>query len=164
MWCVVRRPPGYGCQLEECPRGDDPLTTGQSDEKQELYCQCAGTCSGSLKLKFRDEVTAEIANNANAQAIADALEALSTVGDVTVTLATGAALCTAAGNSAVVTFLADHGDLPAIKVHRFPRAASPRRLHRLRRVAHRCSLTSHGASTSPHLTKLLHVLVRLVWM
>lgn len=29
---------GGDCSLRECPRGDDPLTTGQEDEVQVVYC------------------------------------------------------------------------------------------------------------------------------
>ena len=44
---------GVHCEYLKCPSGDDPLTTGQADEVQEIFCQCGTTCSGNFRLKFK---------------------------------------------------------------------------------------------------------------
>ena len=39
MGCMCDFPwTGYDCSQRECPRGDDPLTTGQGDEVQLVEC------------------------------------------------------------------------------------------------------------------------------
>ena len=55
--------------------GDDPNTTGQSDETQTIFCSAEG---GTFKLSFRGETTISIAYNAAAATIESALEALYT--------------------------------------------------------------------------------------
>eukprot|EP00753_Platysulcus_tardus_P000084 PLAT10071.2.p1 GENE.PLAT10071.2~~PLAT10071.2.p1 ORF type:complete len:670 (-),score=206.73 PLAT10071.2:72-2081(-) len=104
---------GYDCSLRACASGDDPQTTGQLDEIQELTCSCPVTCSGSFTLSFRGRQTAAIQYNANAAAVEAALEALSTIEDVTVTNGDGS-VCTAGGSTTVVTFTHNPGNLPAM--------------------------------------------------
>ncbi len=41
---------GYDCRLRECPRGDDPLTTGQVNEVQLVECRSS---TGSFVLFYK---------------------------------------------------------------------------------------------------------------
>jgi hypothetical protein len=41
---------GFDCSLRKCPSGDDPLTTGQVNEKQLIRCLAS---TGSLVLYYR---------------------------------------------------------------------------------------------------------------
>ena len=37
---------GHDCSVPDCPKGDDPTTTGQVDEVQVIECGCEADCSG----------------------------------------------------------------------------------------------------------------------
>ena len=104
---------GYDCSVRTCAFGDDPVTTGQDDEVQEVTCTCDGTCAGGLAFSFRGEVTEVVAYNANAATVEAALEQLSTVGDISVSL-TGS-LCDDGSNALSVTFLTEPGDVPPLR-------------------------------------------------
>ncbi|CAM9541707.1 unnamed protein product, partial [Phaeothamnion confervicola] len=73
---------GFDCSLRQCPRGDDPLTTGQVNEVQLVVCQAT---AGFFSLYYEDRVSRPIAFDADADAVAAALEAISVVPDVAVT-------------------------------------------------------------------------------
>eukprot|EP00501_MAST-03F_sp_TOSAG23-6_P000411 GSMAST32.ASY1.ANO1.423.1 assembled CDS len=110
---------GVHCEKRNCPSGDDPLTTGQVDEVQELYCACPDTCSGTFRLSFRGVTTDDISYDANAATIEAELEKLETINDVTVTLEfSSPKVCTNLGSSTAITFLTEHGDLPALRMMR----------------------------------------------
>eukprot|EP00941_MAST-03F_sp_MAST-3F-sp1_P004447 g4447.t1 len=110
---------GVHCNQKLCPTGDDPLTTGQVDEIQEIFCVCPDICSGSFRLSFRGETTKDILYSADAAAVEAALEALQTINDVSVTIeAGGSTVCQNLGGMTSVTFLTEHGDLPAMRVMR----------------------------------------------
>lgn len=86
---------------------------------QELECSCGvGDCSGSFRLSFRGQLTTALAPEADDADIEAALEALSSIGDVAVTLATGTQGVCEPSNTASVQFLTEHGDLPPIRVVR----------------------------------------------
>ena len=126
---------GYDCALLTCALGDDPGTTGQAFETQQLSCESTG---GAFALTFRRATTAPIAYDAGAAALEAALEALATVGDVVVRTTSGScsddassteAACVAAaetwtadtavcGASAAattsVTFRSDLGNVPPL--------------------------------------------------
>ena len=53
---------GYDCSLKECPRGDDPHTTGQQNEKVKAACRADG---GSVVFSFRGESSAPIPHDAS---------------------------------------------------------------------------------------------------
>ena len=110
---------GYDCSERVCISGDDPMTGGQVDEIQDINCLCgSGECSGSFRLSFRGQLTTAIAPEADESDVEAALEALSTIGDVTVTLDNGAQGVCDPSNTASVQFLTEHGDLPLIRVVR----------------------------------------------
>ena len=110
---------GYDCSERECPRGDDPLTAGV-DEVQLLTCDCGepGGCgNGTIALAFRGQRTAPIPADATAELLEFHLERLSTLGDVDVAYYGGGldgSLCSDAGTTAAITFLATRGDPPAL--------------------------------------------------
>merc|ERR1711871_1278249 len=106
---------GYDCSQRVCPYGDDPLTTGQNDEVQNLFCKCDG-CSGTFSLTFRGEETAQIANDADSATVKAALEALDGVREVTVAFDAGTTVCSAAGTLSTVTFTRNTGNLPLMSV------------------------------------------------
>ncbi len=52
---------GYDCSQRRCPRGDDPLTAGQSDEVQLLSCSCPNDeCVGDMTLSFYGQASPRI--------------------------------------------------------------------------------------------------------
>jgi hypothetical protein len=104
---------GYDCSLRECPRGDDPNTLNDAIEVQLIQCIANG---GIFQLSFRDEITGDIAFNANDASIKAALEALETIGTVQVTLFNGMTACSTTGNTLIaVEFSTELGDLPSLK-------------------------------------------------
>lgn len=106
---------GYDCSLRTCPTGDDPMTSGQLDEVQDLYCEDDG--DGYLKLTFREATTTTIAASATVATLQAALEALPTVQKVKVlNLNTTDSVCSVGGQLLRVSFLAAHGDLPLLEL------------------------------------------------
>eukprot|EP00940_MAST-03C_sp_MAST-3C-sp2_P001904 g1904.t1 len=110
---------GYDCSLRTCPRGDDPLTTGQVDEVQDVTCDGA---SGSFALKFRSHYTGSInAATAIPSDVQAALEAIPSLHRVSVAHPTASGrgasdlVCAGGGRTFEVTFLTEHGDVPLIR-------------------------------------------------
>eukprot|EP00981_Chlorochromonas_danica_P010283 scaffold3079_cov187-Ochromonas_danica.AAC.10 len=90
---------GYDCSLMVCPTGDDPLTTGQSNEQQILSCTADVNGGGSIVLTFREQSTTTLLPSATTAQVQAALEALSSIEVVSVeTVNAGAtdSLCLAA--------------------------------------------------------------------
>lgn len=94
--CVCDHPwTGYDCSQRECPRGDDPLTTGQRDAVQLIECNTTfrtqylklhatnptALDSGSFALRYGGEYTRPMAHNATADTLRKRLRALAGVGD-----------------------------------------------------------------------------------
>ncbi|DAZ99520.1 TPA: hypothetical protein N0F65_005392 [Lagenidium giganteum] len=103
---------GYDCSLYECPRGDDPYTSGDTIEKQLL--QCVAT-SGTLVLSFRDAATPPLPYDVDAPTLQAALQALPTIGDVRVTYMGGTTACSTNNVLIIVELLTALGDLPPIR-------------------------------------------------
>ncbi|CAM9386537.1 unnamed protein product [Pylaiella littoralis] len=103
---------GHDCSQLECPRGDDPFTTGQQNEKLRIVCEAD---SGSFVFFFRGVSSADIPFNASYGYVEELLEEMNTVTDVRVSMVgTTGAVC--GQDEEVVTeveFLQDFGDLPA---------------------------------------------------
>jgi hypothetical protein len=72
---------GPDCQLRTCPKGDDPITTGQLDEKQVIRCS---STNGTFTLNFKGETTASIDATDPFLVLQTKLEALTTVRSVTI--------------------------------------------------------------------------------
>ncbi|EGZ19943.1 hypothetical protein PHYSODRAFT_312849 [Phytophthora sojae] len=110
---------GHDCSLRSCPTGDDPMTLRQQNEVQTLVCKGS---SGFFNLKFRDAATPQLPFNVPAAALASALEALTTIGKVSVTYSTdtnavtGSPACNAAGSNTMrIEFLTNFGNLPPLR-------------------------------------------------
>lgn len=101
---------GYDCSRRTCMTGQDPHADALVDEVQTVSCTLA---AGTFTLTFREQTTDAIAFNADADAVRTALEALDSVGWLTVTQANGAA-CDAGSYDTVITFRSEQGDLPAV--------------------------------------------------
>lgn len=108
----------YDCSRRSCPRGDDPLTTGQVDEIQELTCDAS---SGTFALQFRDAYTVTLdASSALPVDVKNALDAISTIHEVDVQHVASSGLgstdlvCGAGGRTIEITFLTEHSDLPLL--------------------------------------------------
>lgn len=110
---------GFDCSRDECPRGDDPMTTGQVDEVQVVTCQMASPMSTAhFTFTLDGRTTVQIPTTAGAMAVKTALTAIA--GDVSVVRASvgsDEAFCTAAGQLHSVTFIQRHGDVPALRVN-----------------------------------------------
>lgn len=109
---------GVDCSLRQCAYGDDPITTGQVDEVQALSCLCDG-CTGSFTLSFRGEATRPHDSAAETAAtLRAALEALSTIREVAVTLdgSSNGEICNSDGVSVMITFTLEHGDVPPLRL------------------------------------------------
>jgi hypothetical protein len=108
---------GYDCSLRTCPFGDDPNSSGQVDEKQEIKC-IDQALDGNLVLSFRQANTDPIPAAATRAQVKAALEAIATIDKVAVdfgTLTSIDQLCDPTGQTSFfVTFLTEHGDLPLI--------------------------------------------------
>ncbi|CAM9423451.1 unnamed protein product, partial [Choristocarpus tenellus] len=115
---------GPSCQLRSCPTGDDPLTGTEEDpdgeqynEQQEVTCTATG---GVFTLAFRHFTTIEIAYDASADKIVDALEDLPSIyssydSAISVQFATTETeACVSSGHTWTVEFLQDFGDLPLL--------------------------------------------------
>jgi hypothetical protein len=122
---------GWDCALRRCPRGDDPMTVGQSDERQLLRCDLspnAGSGAARFTLSFRGATTRPFGAGATADVLQAALEELPTIGRVGVAYSSGSTLCDnsfasvaapsvpPSGNIVTITFLTEHGDVPSLVV------------------------------------------------
>uniref|UniRef100_A0A7S3UXS1 EGF-like domain-containing protein n=1 Tax=Aplanochytrium stocchinoi TaxID=215587 RepID=A0A7S3UXS1_9STRA len=67
---------GYDCSIRECPKGDDPMTTGQADEVQLFQCIAS---TGSFTLTWKEATSEPIPVTASITTFLKALLAMSTV-------------------------------------------------------------------------------------
>lgn len=118
---------GWNCQKRVCPAGDDPLTTGQTDEVQLLRCDLnpndPANVGDRFTLSFRGIVTRPFPPSASAADIRALLEELPNIGGVSVSFSRGISFCNAdfsgvnpSGNVISITFLTEHGDVPSLLV------------------------------------------------
>jgi hypothetical protein len=108
---------GYDCTLRTCPHGDDPLTIHQADEIQTIVCQDADL-TGTVLFTFRDVQGVALQATASAAQIKANLQAISTVGIVSVETFNPSSpdqMCTTTGNTMMITFKTQHGDLPPLQ-------------------------------------------------
>ncbi|KAA0149612.1 hypothetical protein FNF29_05824 [Cafeteria roenbergensis] len=110
---------GYDCSMQLCPRGDDPMTSGQEHEVQLLNCTMAAPSAATyFSVTLDGEATTQIPTNGEASTLRDALAAV--VGTVSVSRAPVGAtttLCSPAGELHLVTFVQRHGDVPAMRIN-----------------------------------------------
>jgi hypothetical protein len=108
---------GYDCSLRTCPAGDDPTTAGQVDEVQSFTCEhLSGT--PEFQLQFRRKVTAPIAYDATAAEVEAALEALDSIGDLTVQFDDANTRVCSTGSTTTVTisYHSENGPLPPLEI------------------------------------------------
>lgn len=106
---------GFDCSQRECPRGDDPMTTGQVSEVQRLDCFCDG-CTGTFALTFRRRTTVNLTPGSSAATLKSALESLDTISGVTVNIGAGATLCGSPSVATLITFTLTPGDVPELQI------------------------------------------------
>jgi hypothetical protein len=109
---------GFDCSMRTCIKGDDPLTTGQLDEIQQIGCRADG---GSFTLSFKDITTSNIAWDASVADVKAAIVALRSVPDfgasnaISVSFSVGATACeNGSSNVMTITFSQLFGDLPLL--------------------------------------------------
>ncbi|KAG7376157.1 hypothetical protein PHYPSEUDO_014197 [Phytophthora pseudosyringae] len=105
---------GYDCSLKSCPKGDDPLTTGQKNEVQ--IVQCTGT-GGSFRVFFNGQ-DAEVPFDATLEDLEKILVTIKTLPVVEVTFGgTAKTVCSSTtANAIMIEFIQDFGPQPPIKV------------------------------------------------
>jgi len=102
----------YDCILRECPTGDDPLTTGQVNEKQLFKCTASG---GSFVLYYRGKPSDTIAYDATEDEVEAALTYINRLTEVDVSFGTGSAVCNADDiNVVTVEFTQNFGEQPPL--------------------------------------------------
>ena len=107
-------PYGYDKRLADSANSSIGESAAISLEVQSLLCLAS---SGTFQLSFRGETTEDIAYSATLFELESALEALSTIGDVTILASKsnqGNMVCHSGGNSMNVTFNTELGDVPLL--------------------------------------------------
>ncbi|RLN98141.1 hypothetical protein BBJ28_00002466 [Nothophytophthora sp. Chile5] len=100
-------------EVGSCPRGDDPLTTGQKNEVQVLQCTATG---GFFHLFFNGQGTT-VPFDATASQLEGMLGSLKTLSKVKVTYTgTATTLCSTTSNAVLIEFVQAFGPQPPIKV------------------------------------------------
>mmetsp|Transcript_20841 Transcript_20841/g.63443 ORF Transcript_20841/g.63443 Transcript_20841/m.63443 type:complete len:684 (-) Transcript_20841:2166-4217(-) len=109
---------GADCSVADCPTGDDPLTTtdsnnaAQVNEKQILRCTANG---GSFSLAYKGYFSPDISHDDTAADVETKLELINDLIDVTVTFSHGAAVCsTSVINIVEITFEQNFGPQPKL--------------------------------------------------
>ncbi|TMW62324.1 hypothetical protein Poli38472_009817 [Pythium oligandrum] len=104
---------GYDCSKRSCPRGDDPLTTGQVNEVQII--RCTGR-SGFFYVFFNGEGTT-VRFDATESQFREALRSIKTLSSVKVTYTSGTTACNdVLDNAILIEFINEFGPQPAFKV------------------------------------------------
>jgi len=114
---------GFDCSLRTCPFGDDPYTVNrQYNEVQKIACDTNGDDTGTFTFTFRKEVTELISVLATANQVRAALEALHSVGrvsvytDLGVGKETNVPICSDSEMDFYVEFMYPTGDVPMITI------------------------------------------------
>nr|AIG55504.1 secreted protein [Thraustotheca clavata] len=102
---------GHDCSQRVCASGDNPRTTGQTNEMQVLTC--TAVAQSTFQISFRGLTSGPISTSATAIQVQNALQFVPSIGAVNVVFTQGATACTAGGtNNIQVYFLTTSGDLP----------------------------------------------------
>ncbi|CAM9185119.1 unnamed protein product, partial [Discosporangium mesarthrocarpum] len=114
---------GYDCSRRTCPTGDDPRSAqfnATAFERQNVTCQTSwgGQQNETFSLSFRQASTSNINANATVEEFEEALEALTTIGDVTLSGSgaySGGPVCSPLGDVSVsILFKTELGNLPLL--------------------------------------------------
>ena len=103
----------FNCGQRSCPSGDDPLTTGQVNEKQLVKCMATG---GTFALYFRGKPTATLRTGMKEAHVKAALESAATIDEVEVTYtADNGTMCQSeTTNIVTIEFTQNFGSLPPL--------------------------------------------------
>ena len=116
---------GYQLNERECPYGYDKrladsfnssISEPNAIELEVQSMTCSAT-SGTFTLSFRGQTTSAIDYDATSTELESALEALSTIGDITIMFSntnTGSGVCASGGNSLNITFNTELGEVPLL--------------------------------------------------
>lgn len=112
---------GYDCSLLSCPKGDNPHTEFQKNEIQVFSCETTNTLA-TVAFTFRQQSTPALRYDTTLEQLESALEALSSIVDVKVSLLSNPAaspsttpICSSStGTSVSIEFLSPTGDVPLI--------------------------------------------------
>ncbi|CAM9233744.1 unnamed protein product [Ectocarpus sp. 13 AM-2016] len=119
---------GYDCSRKSCPTGDDrkaAMFNSTDFERQNLTCTLgSGVVNASFSISFRQGTTNLMTGNSTLLDLEQALEGLSTIGDVEVTMvghdsdsyATTMLCNSSSGHPASIVFKTELGDLPLLSV------------------------------------------------
>ena len=99
---------GFDCGIQDCPTGDDPLTTGQVNEVQLIKCI---SNTGSFVLYFNGQPSRSIDASATEGQVEAALEHIQEITDVKVTFSHPGGVCETDANIVHVEFLEQFGNL-----------------------------------------------------
>ncbi|TYZ60351.1 hypothetical protein PybrP1_011202 [[Pythium] brassicae (nom. inval.)] len=103
---------GFDCSKRSCPRGDDPLTSGQANEVQILRCTAKG---GRFALYFNGEGTT-VPFDATEVQLETALRRIKSMPRVKVTFTVPPTLCNSVAlNAVLVEFVDAFGSQPPLK-------------------------------------------------
>jgi len=108
---------GYDCSLRTCPYGDDPTSYYQFNEVQSIKCTDSDV-SGTIVLTYKQVDLVSLTASTTVAQLEAALEGISKIDDVKVTIDSlngTDSLCTVDGNTFLVEFLTEHGDLPMLQ-------------------------------------------------
>jgi len=112
---------GFDCSLLSCPFGDDPEnSSSQYNEIQTIMCDEATGTDGTFSLTFRQQSTTQLSYDSKVADVEAALEALSSITDVSVTLDDQTAdssttiVCGAGGTTWHVEFYSPTSDVPLL--------------------------------------------------
>jgi hypothetical protein len=114
---------GWDCSQKLCPFGDDPLSTSQYNELQNLNCDLDDDTQASVRFTFREEVTDALdPTTMTLKDLEEALEALETIDDVRLKSSIVGGdddsqfVCSNSGTDILVEFLRPTGDVPLLQV------------------------------------------------
>ena len=113
--CVCDEPyAAFNCGLRDCPSGDDPLTTGQVNEKQLLKCMATG---GTFAFYFRGKATGTIKSEMQEEDVEAALTETETIDEVSVSFSAfnGTVCQSETTNVVTIEFTQNFGSLPPLK-------------------------------------------------
>jgi len=114
---------GWDCSQKLCPFGDDPLSTSQYNELQNLNCDLDDDTQATVRFTFREEVTDALdPTTMTLKDLEEALEALETIDDVRLKSSIVGGdddsqfVCSNSGTDILVEFLRPTGDVPLLQV------------------------------------------------
>lgn len=113
----------WDCSQKLCPFGDDPLSTSQYNELQNLNCDLDDDTTATVRFTFREETTDALdPTTMTLRDLEEALEALETIDDVRLKSSIVGGdddaqfVCSNSRTDTLVEFLRPTGDVPLLQV------------------------------------------------